>query len=211
MKITRDCSSRAMGIAQNTKFLTTHLSLQGNLHKRTEFPRKKKCEEINERKKRKWTVIGVNRSSVEDSGIDRAILNVNIDGVANDAHGGEKQGFTEWIRRRWWWRSVILCDWVPVSATHLQFPISFSLEASVSSAVVIEWRDLAIAKTSFVMTKSEHDTQQAYGVVSYTRTRIVTRVICTGLLLYYLIIIYVFIMLSKYILCYKWNIYQVNR
>jgi len=34
MKIVRDCSSRAMGISQNTKFLTTLLSLQGNLQKK---------------------------------------------------------------------------------------------------------------------------------------------------------------------------------
>ena len=32
MKIVRDCSSRAMGISQNTKFLTTLLSLQGTMH-----------------------------------------------------------------------------------------------------------------------------------------------------------------------------------
>jgi len=47
------------------------------------------------------------------------------------------------------------------------FFFSVSLEAYASSAVAIEWRDLAIAKTSFVMTESEYDTQQAHVVVCY--------------------------------------------
>ena len=65
------------------------------------------------------------------------------------------------------WFSVIESLFLQSIFNSFFFFFSVSLEAYASSAVAIEWRDLAIAKTSFVMTESEHDTQQAHVVVCY--------------------------------------------
>lgn len=70
---------------------------------------------INKNKKiKKHTVVLFNRSSIEDSRVNRTVFDVNINGEANDTHGSKKQGFTR--RRR-----VINFKFCSVLVTHSCF------------------------------------------------------------------------------------------
>lgn len=61
----------------------------------------------------KQTIFIVDTGSVEDTGIDRTIFDVNFNGKSNEAHGSEEKGFAEGGRGSFiFWK-------VTVSATHM--------------------------------------------------------------------------------------------
>jgi len=82
-----------------------------------------------ELRRRQWkrTIFILDTCSVEDAGIDGAILDVNLNGQANEAHGGKEQGLAERGRA-----SLILRK-LPVSATHI--PVSESERAGSNGGV----------------------------------------------------------------------------